>query len=169
MDWLLLSARCKMLDGFQFFSSSNNPFLHARCHWRIIRIMDRGRVGYNKVGNKTLRENHIKHVRLVHLERLRKIRTRIPGSSSTLDNQLPRNAGKDSQSLNPRKASLKREHNRVVLRQNKYRFKYHCQLFSPFLNKYEPNKDFLLSLSLRHLQSFAPKNQQYFDGTTSHY
>merc|ERR1719502_608343 len=81
--------------------------------------MDRGRVGYNKVGNKTLRENHIKHVRLVHLERLRKIRTRPPGSSSTLDNQLPRNAGKDSQSLNPRKASLKREHNRVVLRQNK--------------------------------------------------
>ena len=39
--------------------------------------MDRGRVGYNKVGNKTLREVHIKHVRKVHLERLRKIKTRL--------------------------------------------------------------------------------------------
>ena len=81
--------------------------------------MDRGRVGYNKVGNKTLRENTINHVRLVHLERLRKIKQRDPGSSATLDNNPPRGYGKSSETLNPRKASLKREENRVILRQNK--------------------------------------------------
>lgn len=34
-------------------------------------------MGYNKVGNKALREKHIKHVRDVHLERLRKIKHRL--------------------------------------------------------------------------------------------
>ena len=111
------SAGMRSLKKFSGLEKKSQT-VPVSCHFFLF-TMDRGRVGYNKVGNKSLRENHIKHVRHVHLERLRKIRTRIPGSSSTLDNQLPRNAGKDSQSLNPRKASLKRENNRVVLRQNK--------------------------------------------------
>ena len=83
--------------------------------------MDRGRVGYNKVANKYLRETHIKHVRLVHLERLNAIKNRAPGTSVTLDNLPPKKIGEDSDGgLDPRKISRKAEYNRVIHRQNKY-------------------------------------------------
>lgn len=81
--------------------------------------MDRGRVGYNKVANKYLRETHIKHVRLVHLERLNAIKNREPGSSVTLDNMPPKVVGDPGDGIDPRKISRKTEYNRAIHRQNK--------------------------------------------------
>ncbi len=38
--------------------------------------MDRGRVGYDLMSNKFLRERHLEHVKKVHHDRIHKIKTR---------------------------------------------------------------------------------------------
>jgi len=79
--------------------------------------MDRGRVGYAAVGNKQLRENTIKHVRDVHLARVKAIKTRKPGTSDTLDNTAPHVIA--ALKSNPRKIGKSRELNVMIERENK--------------------------------------------------
>ena len=79
--------------------------------------MDRGRVGYALVGNKQLREDMIKHVREVHLERIKKIKNRPKGSSATLDNTAPHVIA--ALKSNPRKQGKAKESNMMIERENK--------------------------------------------------
>jgi hypothetical protein len=79
--------------------------------------MDRGRVGYASVGNKKLRENTIKHVRDVHLARVKAIKNRPKGTSETLDNSAPHVIPALKQ--NPRKLGKQREQNVMIERENK--------------------------------------------------
>ena len=79
--------------------------------------MDRGRVGYAMIGNKEMREHLIKNGRKVHLERIRKIKMREPGSSSTLDNTEPHVI--PALKKNPRKLGKMREANMMIERENK--------------------------------------------------
>lgn len=80
-------------------------------------IMDRGRVGYDAVGNKYVREAEARHRRVVQLERLEKILHRKPGSSATLDNTRP--VIIQAMLNNPRKLAVKRELADTVERENK--------------------------------------------------
>ncbi len=79
--------------------------------------MDRGRVGYNMIGNKEMREHLIKSGRKVHLERIRKIKMRKPGTSNTLDNTAPHVI--PALKKNPRKLGKMKETNMMIERENK--------------------------------------------------
>jgi len=79
--------------------------------------MDRGRVGTLAIGNKTIRDQMIAHQQEVHMERIRKIMTRKPGSSSTLDNTAP--VIIKAALVNPRKIAKKKEFNSMTEKENR--------------------------------------------------
>jgi hypothetical protein len=79
--------------------------------------MDRGRAG-----GHVLQSNHVQMMllekkRAVHLERIKKIKTRKPGTSTTLDNNSP--VVVKAALVNPRKIALKEEFNVITERENK--------------------------------------------------
>ena len=57
------------------------------------------------------------HKRLVHLERIKKIKDRKPGTSNTLDNAAPEVI--EAMYVNPRKVAKKKEFNRTTEQENK--------------------------------------------------
>jgi hypothetical protein len=79
--------------------------------------MDRGRVGTLAIGNKTIRDQMIAHQQEVHMERIRKIMTRKPGSSNTLDNTAP--VIIKAALVNPRKIAKKKEFNIMTEKENR--------------------------------------------------
>lgn len=81
--------------------------------------MDRGRCGLDLESNRFLREQKLTRKRNDHLHRLKKIKTRKPGSSSTLDNTPPECMFCDRFKSDPRKVSKKKELNNSIERENK--------------------------------------------------
>jgi len=79
--------------------------------------MDRGRVGTLAIGNKTIRDETIKHQQDVHLGRIAKIKNRKPGTSNTLDNTAP--VIVKAALNNPRKVAKRLEFNEVTERENR--------------------------------------------------
>ena len=80
--------------------------------------MYRGRVGYDAIANRQIREKAAAHRKLVQAERLNKIKNRKPGTSlKTLDNQPP--ALVKALLTNPRKIALKEEFNNTIEQDNK--------------------------------------------------
>jgi len=74
-------------------------------------------VGTLAIGNKTIRDQMIAHQQEVHMERIRKIMTRKPGSSSTLDNTAP--VIIKAALVNPRKIAKKKEFNVMTEKENR--------------------------------------------------
>lgn len=91
--------------------------------------MDRGRVGYAASGNKFIRELIIKSRRHAHTQRIKKIMTRKPGTSNTLDNRPPHII--KALLTNPRKVALRQEFNVVTERENKFGFYFAFDLSFP--------------------------------------
>ena len=79
--------------------------------------MDRGRVGTLAIGNKTIRDQMIQHQQDVHMERIQKIKTRKPGTSSTLDNTAP--VIVKAALTNPRKVAKRIEFNEMTEKENR--------------------------------------------------
>lgn len=81
--------------------------------------MDRGRVGYDLVANRAIREKSLANKRKCHKDRLKKIMHRAPGSSSTLDNTVPTSISNEMIAKNPRKKKIKEERAVIVERENR--------------------------------------------------
>ncbi len=79
--------------------------------------MDRGRVGYNAIGNKVLRNRMIEERRANHLKRLNKIKNRKPGTSETIDCTPPEAI--EQAKNNPRKSAFRVETSLLVEKENK--------------------------------------------------
>lgn len=80
--------------------------------------MFRARLGDNaKSGNKVLLAKQDEKMKKEHRERLQKIKTRKPGSSTTLDNMAP--VVIEAMKTNPRKVKLKEVFNRMTEQENK--------------------------------------------------
>ena len=78
--------------------------------------MDRGRVGTLAIGNKTIRDQMIAHQQEVHLARINKIKSRLPGTG-TLDNTAP--VVIPAALINPRKIAKKKEFNTMTEKENR--------------------------------------------------
>ena len=76
-------------------------------------------MGYNGLGNKSIRDYIIKTRREEHLARIYKIMSREPGTGD-IDNTKP--VIIEALSSNPRKIALRKEFNVVIERENKYVF-----------------------------------------------
>ena len=81
--------------------------------------MDRGRVGYDLVGNRSIREKAINVKKKCHKERLKKIIHRAPGSSPTLDNTVPISLSNQMIANDPRKKSIKIDKALKIERENR--------------------------------------------------
>lgn len=79
--------------------------------------MDRGRVGYNAIGNKCIRENMIAERRDTHLAKLKKIKNRKPGTSTTVDCTAPKAI--EAAKCNPRKKAISQEWSGIIEKENK--------------------------------------------------
>jgi len=78
--------------------------------------MDRGRVGTLAIGNKTIRDQMIAHQQEVHMARINKIKSRLPGTG-TLDNTAP--VVIPAALINPRKIAKKKEFNTMTEKENR--------------------------------------------------
>ena len=74
-------------------------------------------MGTLAIGNKTIRDQMIAHQQEVHMERIKKIMTRKPGSSNTLDNTAPIII--KAALVNPRKIAKKKEFNEMTEKENR--------------------------------------------------
>ena len=82
--------------------------------------MDRGRVGYEAGGNKSICAFTIKTKHFAHRKRLLTVMHREPGSSATLDNMEPKCI--TATSFNPRKEAIKSDIDKFTYRANRYLF-----------------------------------------------
>lgn len=89
--------------------------------------MDRGRNGGFITDNNYFAIKLNQKKREEHLRRLKKIKERPAGSSTTLDNNPPNVIA--AASLNPRKLSLKKNFSNVVERENKYDYSFSMLVF----------------------------------------